>query len=135
MVWRIEPIDVEDMLRREIMRMVPAVSVSAPPLAQTFQNHLPHVLVTRTGGSRLNMVIDQHAVSVDVRASSWSSAVTAANRIAGMVVSLPDDTEHLTQWRTVQITALPYSNPDPQHPTVPRVSFTALLTCRATLTK
>ena len=114
------------------------VTASAPPLSQDYADRLPFVLVTRTGGSQRTRVLSTHSIDVDVYAATWAEAQTAANRIAGIVSKA--EAEDLT-WnedgRTLlcpcytSIANLPYNNPDPRHPNVPRVTFSATVTTRA----
>ncbi|MBW3077690.1 hypothetical protein [Bifidobacterium simiiventris] len=130
---RLEPVDVEDLLVRELTHGLDDATACAPPLPRDFDQHMPHLLVTRTGGTRLNMVIDQHLLSIDVRAPTWMQATQAADRAAGLVATLPIQPGSLFDWRDAQITTLPYANPDPDHPGIPRVTFAAQLACRATI--
>ena len=97
----------------------------APPVPESLGESLPCAMVERTGGTRLNPVI--------VWARTWAEATAAANRVAGAVARLPDAPGASTQWRTAELTSLPYAAPDPNQPSIPRVQLTAALTCRATI--
>lgn len=108
-------------------------SVFAPPVPETLGETLPCAMVERTGGTRLNPVMDRHDVAVYVWAGTWAEAMAEANRIAGAIARLPDAPDTSTQWRTAELTSLPYAAPDPEQPSVPRAQFTAALTCRATI--
>lgn len=128
---RLEPVDVEDMLRRDLSSE--AFPVAAPPVPGDLGDSLPFAMVERDGGVRMNLVMDSHNVTVSVWARTWSDAMAAANRIAGAVARLPMTAGASTQWRTADVTGLPSNAPDPAHPTIPRVQFTATVTCRAAI--
>lgn len=131
----IQPIDVEDLLSQELTRMASAqgmtVTCSPPPLEESFPT--PHILVTRTGGQQLSLVVDQHQCSVDVRADTWATSTRLADWACGSIRVLPLDPNHLLQWRAASVATFPYANPDPKHPSTPRVTFLAIVTCRATI--
>lgn len=127
----LEPQDVEALLRSDLS--TDALPVFAPPVPESLGESLPCAMVERTGGTRLNPVMDAHYVTVCVWARTWAEATAAANRVAGAVVRLPDAPGASTQWRTAELTSLPYAAPDPNQPSIPRVQLTAALTCRATI--
>lgn len=127
---QLEPADVEDALRIDLSTA--ACPVAAPPVPDDLGAELPFAMVERDGGTRMNIVMDSHNVTVSVWAPTWAEAMREANRIAGSVARLPMEPSAKTQWRTAGITGLPSNAPDPAHPTIPRVQFTASVTCRAT---
>ena len=105
----------------------------APPAPDDIGAALPTACVTRDGGSRINIVVDSHSVTVSVWASTWADAMREADRLAGAVARLPMTRGTSTQWRTADITSLPSLAPDPMNPEIPRAQFTATVTCRATI--
>lgn len=114
------------------------VTASAPPLSQDYTDRLPFVLITRTGGSQRSRVLSAHSIDVDVYAATWAEAQTSANRIAGIVAKAEaEDITWVEDGRTLWCPCytsqanLPYNNPDPRHPNVPRVTFSATVTTRA----
>lgn len=109
------------------------MSAFAPPVPETLGESLPCAMVERTGGTRLNHVMDAHYVTVYVWAATWEAATACANRVAGAIARLPDTAGTSTQWRAAELTSLPYAAPDPNQPSIPRVQMTATLTCRATI--
>ena len=109
------------------------IPVFAPPAPETLGESLPCAMVERTGGTRLNPVMDSHHVTAYVWAETWADATAWANRIAGAIARLPDTAGTSVQWRTAELTSLPYAAPDPEQPSLPRVQLTAALTCRATI--
>lgn len=128
---RLEPVDAEDLLRIDLS--TDRLPVCAPPAPDDLGAALPVAMVERDGGTRMNPVMDQHSVTVSVWAATWADAVHEANRLAGAVARLPFEPGTGVQWRTADITGLPANAPDPAHPTIPRVQFTASVTCRATI--
>lgn len=132
----VTPIDIEAALAGYLFGK--GVTASAPPLSADYADRLPFVLITRTGGSQRSRVLSTHSIDVDVYAATWAEAQSAANRIAGYVAQA--ELEDLT-WRDGALTLwcpcytskanMPYNNPDPRHPNVPRVTFSATVTTRA----
>ncbi|OXM99878.1 DUF3168 domain-containing protein [Bifidobacterium vansinderenii] len=119
-----QPIDVEDLLRNDLLRMLPDdVHVAAPPLPRALAGTLPYVLLTRVGGSRVNIVMDAHRVSIDVYSTSWSAATSLADMVGGAVAQLSNAPQRVGDWRGSNIITLPYANPDPDHPTIPRMTL------------
>ena len=128
---RLEPADVEDLLRLDLT--TDACPVCGPPVPDDLGSSLPVGMVERDGGTRMSLVMDAHNVTVSVWAATWADAMAEANRLAGAVARLPMTQGTTTQWRTADITGLPSNAPDPAHPTIPRVQLTAQVTCRATI--
>ncbi len=126
----LEPVDAEALLAADLT--TEACPVFAPPVPETLGQSLPAALVERTGGTRLNPVMDRHDVTVSVWAATWAEATAQAGRLAGAAARLPGSQGASVQWRACDLTALPFAAPDPQQPALPRVQFTAALTCRAT---
>lgn len=125
----LEPLDAEDLLRADLN--TDECPVFAPPVPDSLGSTLPTAMVKRDGGQRMNLVMDEHAVTVSVWASTWADAMREADRLAGAVARLPMTQGTTTQWRTADMTGLPSAAPDPAHPTIPRAQFTASVTCRA----
>ena len=123
--------DAEELLRLDLTTA--GCPVFAPPAPETLGDSLPCAMVERTGGVRLNPVMDSHAVTVYVWAQTWAAAVREADRVAGAVARLPETPGTSTQWRAAELTSLPYAAPDPYQPSIPRAQFTAALACRATI--
>lgn len=130
------PIDIEAAMAGYLSEK--DVTASAPPLSADYAERLPFVLVTRTGGSQRSRVLSAHSIDVDVYAATWAEAQSEANAVWGYVVQA--ELEDLT-WTDGEQTLwcpcytseanLPYNNPDPRHPNVPRVTFSATVTTRA----
>lgn len=125
----LEPLDAEDLLRADLN--TDECPVFAPPVPDSLGSTLPTAMVERDGGQRMNLVMDEHAVTVSVWASTWADAMREADRLAGAVARLPMTQGTTTQWRTADVTGLPSAAPDPAHPMIPRAQFTASVTCRA----
>lgn len=133
---RIEPIDVENALVTDLTTLAESggltFSVLAPPVPSTIAANT--ACVTRTGGGRVSLVIDQPLVSVDVWAETWEKATGLADEACGLVAMLPFAEGTATRWLEPEggvVVTLPYANPDPLHPTLPRCTFLARLGVRA----
>lgn len=126
----LEPVDVESFLSADLASET--LPVSPPPVSESLGGSLPTAMVERNGGVRLNRVADQHDCTFSVWGATWASAMDAANALAGSVARLPDRADTKTQWRSVEISALPFNARDATHPDIPRVQFTASVICRTT---
>lgn len=100
------------------------------PTPEDLGSELPVVIVSAPGGTRLNMVIDNPLFSVDVYAATIAAAMDTAREAFAVVCRLPFSPA-LNQWRDCTVQSLPYENPDPRHPSLARVSFTANVAIRA----
>jgi len=123
------PIDIEGALATAFNAA--GLSACAPPLTPDYTAHLPFHLFTRTGGNIADRVITHNTVSVDVYGGTWAAAQTAAGQAASKVLSLEGSNVGGVPVYEVSVN-LPYTNPDPRHPNVPRVTFTADLSVRMT---
>lgn len=128
---QLEPVDVEELLRIDLS--TDGCPVCAPPVPDSLGESLPLAMVERDGGTRMNIVMDAHNVTVSTWAATWAEAMAAANALAGAIARLPMTEGTSTQWRAADVTGLPSNAPDPAHPTIPRAQFTAQVTCRATI--
>lgn len=125
----LEPVDVEALLVDDLAAS--GVDAFAPPAPLDLASRVPCAMVERTGGSRLNDVMDAHDVTVQAWGETWAEATALGNRVAGALARLPHETGRSTQWRRANVTALPYAAPDPDQPEIPRVQLSATLCCRA----
>lgn len=126
----ITPIDIEDALRVDLGTRC-GVRVYAPPLPDDFENHLPAALVMNAGGGRHDMVVDEFDVVVSVYGETWEKATTAARTLAAYAAALPYDATTSVRYLDSDINAGVTDDPDPAHPTIPRVRFTVTVTARA----
>lgn len=126
MMQLVSPIDVEDALRVDIGTLTDA-ECFAPPAPDSLKVH--SVCFTSVGGVPMGAVGNEHDVSIDCWDESDAAALYLANEIAGLVASLPlrDLYRHYV---TASVNALPYLNPDPQRPTIPRATFRATVGVR-----
>jgi hypothetical protein len=134
---RVKPIDVEDALRIDVKSLATSdevtLSTCAPPVPGSLEESLPIAMFSRVGGGRQSIVIDQHDVSVDVWAGAdgdFGSAMDAANETASLVCDLEGRIINGRHWLSAKILTMPYGNPDPKHPTIPRATFSARMTIR-----
>lgn len=124
--------DVEDAIRQDLGAILTDYTVIAPPIPDSLGNSLPLLVVYRLGGGRDDIVVEEHDISIDVYASRWSTAQDAANVAVAVLLGLADSVELASgvDWLDTDINALPYNNPDPRHEDIPRVTFSAMVTCR-----
>jgi len=129
------PLDIEDALRVDVSTAASqggfSFSIAAPPVPANLGASLPYVLVERLGGTRDEVVIDEHIVAVDVWDKDWADAHSVANDVLGVLSALPDTDGLAHDYLEVAVNVLPYDNPDPDHQDIPRVSFTAHVSTRA----
>lgn len=127
---QLEPIDVEEAIAADLTS--PDVTVFPPPVPEDLGSTLPIAVVKRDGGARSNPYVDSHNLTISVWGGTWASAMQAANALAGSIARLPQMSGTSVHWRSSDITGLPANSPDPSHPSIPRVQFTAAITCRTT---
>ena len=112
-------IDIEDALRLALADA--EVDASAPPIPADLGSTLPWICIERTGGADAGDVLDAHAVDLDVYADSEAAAIAEAGEICGWVRDLAGrELEGGVPCYRAAVTALPYLNPDPRHPTLAR---------------
>lgn len=129
MMQLVSPIDIEDALRIDLTTLYESLSIddvtfSAPPVEPTL-GELPAtgvvVCFRRVGGTRDDLVVDTHAVSVDVYATTWADAIDEANRLAGVIAQLPYQANTRIRYQAVDIATAPYELPDTSNPVMPRI--------------
>ena len=124
------PNDIEDSLRTDIVTILARqgleVSCFAPPAPDNLKPQ--SVCFTSTGGIAVTPVAYSHGVSVDCWAATDAEAMAIANAVCGIVGALTFyETEGVYPETSVN---LPYLNPDPNRPTMPRATFNANVTMR-----
>ncbi len=128
------PVDIEAALAAYLASH--GLNASAPPLSPNYPDSMPFHLATRTGGSIKTRVITEHSVEVDTYAATWAEAQTTAATALAWITHAP--AEGFFYWGEADkcevytaTAGLPYNNPDPKHPSTPRVTFSATVTTRA----
>ena len=106
----VAPVDVEDALRQELDAAITDVTCCASPAPDALAAMT--VCVTRLGGIPQGPVAHEHDVSVDCWAATPKAAMELADEVVGIVSSLP------------------YPNPDPYRPLLPRATFRATVGAR-----
>ena len=104
-------------------------SASAHAIPATLGTTLPHVHVERTGGYTNDMVIETNQVDFDVYDKDPADAMASASDLCAWVRDLAGEILE-TQCYAVEITTLPYQNPDPRNFDVARVTFKAQILLR-----
>lgn len=122
----VSPRDIEELLPADLDAIFPDSRVFGTPPPDDLK--AGDVMVTRVGGSPLTHSTHEHDLSVDVWASRPAKAAALADRVCGVIASLPLR-ETLTEYKTARVMA-PYYNPDPNRPNLPRYTFTATVTVR-----
>lgn len=102
------------------------MGASATPIPEDLGDVLPYAVVYNVGGyrDRDTRVLDVGAISVDVYADTPALAMSVCGDVAALLDALPDNAGAV-QVYAAQVTTLPYDNPDPRHPTLPRATCAA----------
>lgn len=127
--------DVEWVIAQELAtRAGAALSLTVAPFATSTDSNLSGYSITarRVGGITDDVAIANQRISIDCRATTETGAIKLAE--ATHALGLTIGREGLIR-DDVTITgttdeSLPYLNPDPQHPTLHRVSFTLGVTVK-----
>ena len=125
----VAPIDIEDALRTDLDALIntgqtPEYAFFAPPAPDDLAPD--SVQIMSVGGVPQTEVSNEHDVRVDCWAETPAEAFTLANVAAGAIATLPMQTPASgRQYTTARLDSLPYLNPDPNRPLIPRVSFRA----------
>ena len=98
---------------------------SAPPISPDFDT--PYIIITRTGGSTFDRVVETSHVSIDVYGTKWADAVEDANEVGAYL----RDLDTLADSQVYRCDVSPcYNNPDPNRPSLARVTFTVNIDIR-----
>ena len=125
-----KPNDIEDCLRSDIGAILTRLGYNvicfAPPAPDDVKPD--SVCFTSTGGVPVAPVAYSHGVSVDCWASTDAEAMQLANDVCGIIGALTFyETEGVYPYTEVN---MPYLNPDPNRPLLPRATFNANVTLR-----
>ena len=130
----VAPIDIEDALRTDLSDLSGSDSETvffAPPAPDDLA--ADSVQVMSLGGAPQTEVSNEHDVRIDCWHETPEEAFELSNLIAGLVTSLPMQAPTSGRhYNTARLDALPYLNPDPNRPLLPRVSFRASVGIRGT---
>ena len=119
------PVDIEDAIRADLASILQDARFFAPPIPEDLRAN--DVLVTRVGGGRASGASHEHDVSIDCYADDDEAAVALANKVHGVVSSLPlRDTAMQYSAASANI---PYPNHDPRAPMLARQTFRATVIC------
>lgn len=109
------------------------LDAACTPLPERFATRLPFVWIQPLGGTRRDMVVDMTTVTCGVYAATWAAATDAAQLAHAIILNLPYEPDRLSDWKQSTALNLPYEDPDPDRPDLPRVSFTVSLVMKATV--
>ena len=127
----VKPIDIEDALRTDMAEAAEQWTCFAPPAPDDLA--AGSLMVTSLGGGPATAVSFDHDVSIDCWAPTMAAAMQMASDAAGIVASLPlREFASGNCYLTAEINALPYINPDPNRPLLPRATFRATVGIRGT---
>lgn len=105
-------------------------SASAHTIPAALEHRLPHIHVTRTGGTNTDRVLDLNYVDFDVYARTQAEADEAAMILTGWVRFLAGGSLGGLPCYSSKVLTLPYPNPDPRHPNIGRATLKAQITIR-----
>ncbi len=129
---RIEMPDIEDVLRLYFASVIAGVSTYAGTTPPDLSGK--SITSVRTGGVRRDLVVDVPTVAVHCRAERLGDAIEMAGEtrsalgMAEQAGALGDT----VMYELVEASG-PYANPDPDHPTLPRVSAVYQIAVRGTV--
>ena len=123
------PIDVEDALRLDLAPYLPHVTVCAQPAPDELA--APTVCVEAIGGGATSPVSWEHDVVAYCYAGSYAEAMALGTSVAGEVraIQLAGPTAAGVEWTTTDANP-PYSDPDPDRPTLRRATVRAMVAAR-----
>ena len=104
-------------------------NASAHAVPASLGSDLPHIHVVRTGGYTTDLVLETNSIDFDVYAADSADAMTAATNLCAWVRELVGKNLD-TPCYSSEISTLPYSNPDPRHPTISRATFKVQISTR-----
>lgn len=121
-----KPVDIE-------YAIAEALDIHATPIPANLGTSLPYAVVTRTGGGRADLVVDNHFVDVDVYSydGDWAGATDEAATLIAHACELGGTTSVGALICAVTVETMPYNNPDPDHPSLARSTFSLRVTARA----
>lgn len=124
----VNAIDVEDALRIDLSEALEGVTFYAQPAPDDVPAN--SACVRSLGGFAASPVSHGYDLLIDAWAKTPGSAMALALRIQGAVASLPvRDFESGRDWKSAE-TGVPYDNPDPNRPLMPRCTFSATVGIR-----
>ena len=128
-------VDIEDALQRDLSEAARlsgfSIGVSATPVPDNLGETIPYAVVTKVGGSRSDIVVDEHFVSIDVWDKRWALVTDSASKMVALLLALPDMPDTSVDYLKIDLQISPYNNPDIRHVDLPRATFTAAVTTRS----
>lgn len=125
----VSPIDVEDALRVELGAALEGVAACAWPAPDDIGPGTLCVTSLGGGATEGSPVAHDYDVSVDAWAATPAEAMALAAAAVGVVSTIRHRRASGVGWREGAC-LLPYPNPDPRRPTLPRATFRATVTAR-----
>lgn len=125
MMLHCQSVDIEGTLQAALE--ADGYTAAAPPVPA---NLAPSVYIHSTGGFSQSYVQDVHTVDFDAYDTTEAQAMSTACQLTEWVRALPERQGLEVPTYAAEITTLPYNNPDPNHPTLKRATFSAQITTR-----
>lgn len=124
----VNPIDIEDALRIDLAEALENATVYAQPAPDNVSAN--SACVRSLGGFSASPVSHGYDLLIDAWAKTPGSAMTLALQVQGIVASLPfREFSSGRDWKTAEA-GVPYNNPDPNRPLMPRCTFSATVGIR-----
>ena len=99
--------------------------ISASEVPRDLAGRLPHVHVVATGGVAAGFVQEWRYCDMDVYACGYAEAHETASRLSAAVRDLDGGAVGPAVCYRASVATPAYDNPDPDHPTLPRVTLKA----------
>lgn len=124
----VNPIDIEDALRIDLAEALPKSKVYAQPAPDNVSAN--SVCVRGLGGFAASPVSHGYDLLIDAWAKTPGKALALALQVQGIVASLPvREFSSGHDWKSSDV-GVPYNNPDPNRPLMPRCTFSATVGIR-----
>ena len=124
----VDPIDIEDALRSDMAELLPDIAFHATPAPNDIE--ADSVAFMAVGGGAASPVSHEYDLGIDAWAETPGQAMALALRVQGLISSLPVRTFSSGRDYKTATANLPYNNPDPNRPLIPRCSFSATVGLR-----
>lgn len=124
----VEPIDIEDALRIDVGGLLDGIECFAAPAPDDLK--AGSVEFRELSGFAETAVSHGYDLSIDAWAATPGAAMALANKVQGIVNSLPLREFASGRCYATATARTPYQNPDPKRPLIPRCTFMATVGIR-----
>lgn len=139
----VQPVDVEEVLREDVSAIYDAYHLSGrhfsagqlpPDLGHLPAGGLAEINFKRSGGSRRDLVADTHGIVVDLYTTNWSDANYEGQLLVSFLAQLPYRDDTRVQYRSVNISTLPYALSDTGNAVLCRTRMLIEVSLKASIT-